>query len=65
MRGTDRRARVVVHARGPYRFSGRVHDTHLVTDDEADLDDRECREHDQREDEGEFDRRLAAFTAGA
>ena len=61
MRGARRRARVAVDAGRPRRFSGRVDHPHLVADDEADLDDRQRREHDQRQHERELDGGLAAF----
>ncbi len=57
-RRCGRRAGIRRHRRSPSAFAGREFDGDLVADRHADLGDRQHRQHDDRERDGELDSRL-------
>ena len=59
--GGDRRPWIAVDARRPRRFTCRVHDPDVVTNDESSLQNRQEEEDDERKDECELDRGLSPF----
>jgi hypothetical protein len=63
VRGPNGMRGIWIDAGGARRFARCVHDAHLVTDNQRDLQDREEREHEQRQQQREFDRRLPTLLA--